>query len=95
MSNVIIPSTSEDRKSIRDAIHEVSNSLARIEGEREHINDVLTRLEEEYELPKKYARQIAKMYHKDTASEVKAEFSDIEALYENIIGSAFEMDIAS
>jgi len=45
-------------------------------------------LEEEYELPKKYARQIAKMYHKDTASEVKAEFSDIETLYEQIVGSA-------
>jgi polyhydroxyalkanoate synthesis regulator phasin len=88
MSNVVIPSSPNDREAIKGAISEISDSLTRIEGEREHINEVLGNIEERYEIPKKYARQIAKMYHKDNVSDVKAEFSDIETLYEQIVGSS-------
>ena len=88
MSDVIIPSSPDDREALRQAVQQISDSFARMEGEREYVNETLAYLEEKYEVPKKYVRQIAKMYHKDNAPDVKAEFSDIETLYEQIVGSA-------
>ena len=41
MSNVIIPSSLEDRKKIRGALEEISNSLTRIEAERSLIKEIL------------------------------------------------------
>ena len=82
MSNMVtIPSSPEDRKQVRDRLSEISDSLIRIEAERDHINDILSDLQNEYELPKKYMRKVAKVYHKQNIHEVKEEFSDIEDIY--------------
>ena len=82
MSNMVtIPSSPEDRKQVRERLSEISDSLTRIEAERDHINDILSDLQDEYELPKKYMRKVAKVYHKQNINEVKEEFSDIEDIY--------------
>lgn len=85
MSNVIIPSSIEDRKRIEGVIKEISNSLTRIEAERAYINESLSMLEEEFELPKKYMRKVSRVYHKQNLNEVKDEFSEIEDIYTTII----------
>lgn len=82
MSNLVtIPSSPEDRKEVRNRLSEISDSYTRIEAERQHINDILQDLLDEYELPKKHMRKVAKVYHKQNINEVKAEFSDIEDIY--------------
>jgi hypothetical protein len=48
MSNVIVPSSPEDRKKILDALVEISNSLTRIEAERDLIKDILTSVEDKF-----------------------------------------------
>ena len=84
MSNIIIPSNEEDRKKIFGVIKEISNSLTRIEGERGYINEALKELAEDTDIPKKYLRQMAKLYHKQNFTEAKAEFEDVETLYEAV-----------
>jgi len=88
MSNVIVPSSPEDRKKIRNALQEISNSLTRIEAERDMIKDILQNVEDNFELPKKYTRKIAKIYHKQNFTEVKEEASDLETLYETVTANA-------
>jgi len=85
MSNsVIIPSSPEDRQAVKNRLTEISNSLTRIEAERDQINQILQDMQEEYELPKKHMRKVAKVYHKQNLLQVKEEFSDIEDIYNAI-----------
>ena len=85
MSNTVtIPSSPEDRKEVRDRLAEISNSFTRIEAERDHINNILSDLQDEYELPKKHMRKVARVFHKQNIHEVKEEFSDIEDIYNAI-----------
>jgi len=87
MSNVIIPSSPEDRKKIRGALEEISNSLTRIEAERDLIKDILQDVEDKFELPKKYTRKVAKIFHKQNFKEVQEEQSELETIYETVTGS--------
>jgi archaellum component FlaC len=84
MSNVAIPSSPEDRKKIMNAIQEISNSLTRVEAERDLIKDILQDIEDKFELPKKYTRKIAKIYHKQNFTEVQQEQEELESIYETV-----------
>jgi hypothetical protein len=74
------------RKAVYDALREISNSMTRIEAERDLIKETINNIKDQYELPTKYTRKLAKIYHKQNFNEVKAEQEDIEALYETIAG---------
>lgn len=84
MSNITIPSSPEDRKKILNAIQEISNSLTRIAAERDLIKEILQNVEDNFELPKKYTRKVAKIYHKQNFKEVQAEQSELETIYETV-----------
>ena len=86
MSNVIIPSSPDDRKKIRGALEEISNSLTRIGAERSLIKEILQDVEDKFELPKKYTRKVAKIFHKQNFAEVKTEQEDLETIYETVTG---------
>jgi DNA repair ATPase RecN len=82
--NIIYPSSSDDRKKIREALQEISNSLTRIEAERDLIKEILQNIEDRFELPKKYTRKVAKIFHKQNMNEVKAENERLETIYKTV-----------
>lgn len=82
----MLPSDSESRNKIKNSISEISVSLSRIESERIHINEILKDIEEEFELPKKEMRKVAKIYHKQNLNEVVDEAETIEETYKQIMG---------
>jgi uncharacterized protein (DUF342 family) len=73
-----------DRKGVYEAIVEISNSMTRMEAERDLIKETLNMVKDKYELPTKYTRTLAKIYHKQNFQEVKSEQSEVETLYESI-----------
>jgi DNA repair ATPase RecN len=79
--NVVIPSSPDDRAKVQSALKEISAAMTRIEAERDYINESLGMLQDDFELPKKYMRKVARVYHKQNINEVKNEFSDIEDIY--------------
>lgn len=81
----MIPSDPNQRQKIEKVLVEISNSMTRIEAERSYINEALSNIQEEYEIPKKYMRKVAKIYHKRNLSEVKEEFSSVEDIYDAIV----------
>lgn len=86
MTTIMLPSDSESRNKIKNSISEISVSLSRIESERIHINEILKDIEEEFELPKKEMRKVAKIYHKQNLNEVVDEAETIEETYKQIMG---------
>lgn len=83
-SNVAIPSSPADRKAIKDALQEISNSFTRIEAERDLIKDILQTVQDNQSIPKKYVRKLAKIYHKQNFAEVQQEQDEVETLYETV-----------
>lgn len=81
---IAIPSSPADRQAIKNALQEISNSLTRIEGERDLIKDILQTVQDNQNIPKKYVRKLAKIYHKQNYSEIQQEQEDIESLYETV-----------
>ena len=71
-----------DRKAVYDALREISNSLTRMEAERDLISETLKAVKDKFELPPKYVRTLAKIYHKQNFNQVKEEQAEVEYLYE-------------
>jgi len=84
MSNIIIPSSEEDKKRIRGAFEEISNSYVRMEGERAFQKDAIDALADAVDIPKATLRKAARVFHKQNISSVVTEVEDMEALLESI-----------
>ena len=76
-----------DRKKIRDALQEISNSMTRISAERDLIKDIKADLFDEYKevLTKKQIGKMARVYHKQNFNEELAEANQFETIYEEVV----------
>jgi archaellum component FlaC len=83
-SDVIVPSSPEDLKRIKDAMQEISNSFTRIEAEKDFQKEALVSLEEDVGIPKKYLRKMARIYHKQNMNQIKSEMETIDFLLEKV-----------
>lgn len=88
MSQLNQLSNPADRKAVFDAIVEISNSMTRMAAERDLIKETLNMVKDNYELPTKYTRTLAKIYHKQNFNQVKSEQEEVEALYEQLTTKA-------
>ena len=82
--SVIVPSSPDDKKKIRQALQEISDSLTRMEAERDLIKDILQTVEDNYKIKKKYTRRLAKVFHKQNFNQVQQDQQDLETLYESV-----------
>lgn len=82
---VIIPSSPADREKIRRVMKAISDSLTRIESERELIRDEVAALEDEYDIPKKYLNRMARTFHKQNFQDLVVEQDDFATLYETVV----------
>jgi hypothetical protein len=85
MSNQTLLSNPADQKKLLDMLREASNSLTRIESERELIREMKKKVGEELQLEKKVLNRMVKVYHKQTFQEEVAEHEQFETLYESIV----------
>jgi hypothetical protein len=74
-----------DRKKIRDALQEASNSMTRISAERDLIKEIAKELADQYQLPKKTVNKMIRVYHKQNFSEEVAAQDEFETLYEEVV----------
>jgi len=84
MSNIILPSSDEDKKRIRGCFDEISNSFLRQEAERDFQKEAIESLAEDIDIPKATLRKAARVYHRQNISSVVTEAEDMEALLEII-----------
>ena len=73
-----------DKVKILGCLQEISNSLTRIESERDLIKEILQKLQDECEIPKKLSRKLARVYHKRSFEEEVAEQNDFVEVYETV-----------
>lgn len=83
-------SSPADRKKIRDALSEISNSMTRMSAERDLIKEIKADLFEEYKevLSKKQISKMSRVFHKQNFNEEQAEADEFETLYESVVLSS-------
>jgi len=73
-----------DKAKVLGCLQEISNSLTRIESERDLVKEIVQKMQDECEIPKKLGRKLARVYHKRNYEEEVAEQSDFQTIYENV-----------
>jgi predicted RNA binding protein with dsRBD fold (UPF0201 family) len=81
---ILMISSPEDRKKVAKAIKEISDSMTRIDAEKDLIKDIIQVTFENHQIDKKHIRKLASIYHKQNMSEVKYEYDEVETLYEEL-----------
>lgn len=76
-----------DRKKIKDALQEISDSMTRIEAERDLIKDIVNDINDNFKLPKKYVNKMARIFHKQNFAKEQQETDELESLYLTIVDS--------
>ena len=74
----------EDRKKLRGAIQEISNSMTRTEAERDLIKEIVKEMSDLFQIPKKTIKKIATTYHRQTLTQEVADHEDFVDLYETV-----------
>jgi len=69
---------------IKNKFTEISNSMTRVQGEKDLMKEIYTDLKDQFELPPKMARKLAKAFHKRNLAEVRAEHEEFEETYETV-----------
>lgn len=83
---IVIPTNPADIDKIKKAAKEWSDSMIRVEGERDHQKAVVEMIEEELKLPRKYINKLFRQYHNNEFDKQVQENEDFIALYETVFG---------
>ena len=87
ISSVVIPSSEEDRLAIRRVMKEISDSMTRMDSEKDFIKDAIDDLSKQYSIPKATLSKVAKAYHKQNVAEERAKSEDTYYVYDSIFTS--------
>jgi hypothetical protein len=74
----------QDKKKIKGAMQEGSNSLVRIDAEKDLIKNIVEDLFEQYKIPKKTLSKMIRVYHKQTFLQEVANNDEFEELYQTV-----------
>lgn len=84
--NIVLPTNPADIAKIKNAVKEASDSLLRIDAEKDHIKSIIEVVVDDYGLPKSFVNRMVKTYHKSSYDKDTQDNDDFRALYETVIG---------
>lgn len=76
--------TQVQKVAIKAGLQEISNSLTRMEAERENIREIVNKFATEYEMNKRVTRKLARIFHKRNIEEERAEQEEINSTYDAV-----------
>jgi hypothetical protein len=77
-----------DREKLLASIKEMSNSMTRVDAEKDFQKDVIDKVNDDLGLEKKYVRKLASIYHRQNFTTVQQEQEELVELYEAITAKA-------
>ena len=73
-----------DKQKLLDGIKELSNSMTRVDAEKDFQKDTIDTLADALGIKKQYISKVATVYHKQTFTKLQTEHEEIENLYEEL-----------
>lgn len=80
------PSSPADREKLKAMLEEIVRAMRRADDERVSIKEIKDEIKKQFGIAPKYSGKMAKTMYKHEFDSVKAENSEFEELYEQIIG---------
>jgi hypothetical protein len=77
-----------DKQKVKAVLVEISNSMTRMDAEKEFIKDAIDAASKIHEIPKKTLNKMAKVFHKNNYSEELSSIEEFTTMYESIIDTA-------
>ena len=74
----------EQKKQLKGAIQEISNSMLRSEAERDLVREIVKEQSAELQIPKKIITKIAKTFHKQSLTQDIQDHEDFVELYDKV-----------
>ena len=74
-----------DRKKIKDALQEISDSMTRIDAEKDLIKETINDLHDNFKISKKILNKMARTYHKQNFLNEQQNHEEYETLYEEVV----------
>lgn len=87
MADMPIPTNPEDRKKLKAMIVEMTNTLSRVDSEREHLKDIADVAVDEFGIKKTLINKLARTMYKNNYADIHQENEHFEFLYESITDS--------
>ena len=79
-------SNPEDRKKVLSCMKEMSNSMTRMDGERDYQKEAASKIADEVGIDKNQIKALSKLYHKQNFAQFQQQKEEIEDLYESVVG---------
>lgn len=92
MASFVLPQNDKDRKTIIDAMNEISNSMTRMEGEKAYIAETLKDLSTKFNIPRKHLNKFARAHHKSNYNQAVSDQEDFEELVQVLVPGAIQKD---
>jgi regulator of replication initiation timing len=73
-----------DKKDIFNVMQELSNSMTRMDSEKEFIKESIMTMSEKYDIPKKNLKRVATIIHRQNISDFVTSNNDVSELYEDL-----------
>ena len=77
-----------DKQKVKAVLVEISNSMTRMDAEKEFIKDAVDAASKIHEIPKKTLTKMAKVFHKNNYAQELSSIEEFTTIYENIVGNA-------
>lgn len=77
--------TPEQTQQLGKACKEISNALARAEGEKDLIRETINKVSADLKIPKKLVSKLAKTYHKKNFDQEEADHDTFVKLYKSVV----------
>lgn len=74
-----------DRKKIKDALQEISDSMTRVDAEKDLIKEAINELHDNFKISKKILNKMARTYHKQNFLNEQQNHEEYETLYEEVV----------
>lgn len=72
----------KDRESLVKGVRELSDSMTRVDAEKDLQKEIIEKVHADTGIEKKYIRKVAGIYHKQSFPEFQTEIQDIDSIYE-------------
>lgn len=83
--SVNVLSNPADRDKLFKVIQECSNSMTRVDGEKDFVKESIDAISKDLQLPKKLVARLVKVYHKQNYDEEVATHEQFEQIYETVV----------
>ena len=75
----------EDKKKLKGILVELSNSMTRMDAERDFIKETIDIASKDFNMNKKILRKMAKVYHRNNYINEIMEMEEFQEKYESVV----------